>query len=73
MKSANKLYKESGSELPFKQWLQEQQEVGNLENHAEQKFSADGTTVTVANVDVRYILLAGALLVAGYYFYKKSK
>ena len=32
-KSANRLYKESGANMPFKEWLRQQQSVGNLEEH----------------------------------------
>ena len=39
--SANQLYKASGSEMSFKQWLKVNQEQGVLENH-EQMFNADG-------------------------------
>jgi len=41
MKSANQLYKESKSEMPFKDWLKTQQEDGVLENH-EKMFNANG-------------------------------
>lgn len=33
MSSANKLYKTSGSELPFKEWLRREQLKGNLDVH----------------------------------------
>lgn len=33
MISANQLYKQSNSQLPFKQWLKETQEKGILQNH----------------------------------------
>ena len=33
MISANQLYKESKSELPFKEWLKETQKKGILKNH----------------------------------------
>ena len=41
MKSANQLYKESKSQMPFKDWLKTQQEDGILENH-EKMFNANG-------------------------------
>ena len=41
IKSANQLYKESKTELPFKQWLKKKQNEGVLENH-EKMFNADG-------------------------------
>ena len=46
IKSANQQYKESGSEMPFKDWLQTQQQVGKLADH-EKMFSADGETEEV--------------------------
>ena len=39
--SANQLYKNSASELPFKEWLKTQQKVGVLDNH-EKMFNANG-------------------------------
>ena len=41
MKSANQLYKESKSEVPFRDWLKTQQEDGALDNH-EKMFNANG-------------------------------
>ena len=41
--SANQLYKASGSNLSFKDWLKDNQKQGVLENH-EQMFNADGET-----------------------------
>ena len=40
-KSANQLYKESKSEIPFKEWLHEEQKNGVLADH-EKMFNADG-------------------------------
>ena len=42
-KSANQLYKESKSELPFKEWLKHEQKIGTLQDH-ETMFNADGET-----------------------------
>jgi len=41
MKSANQLYRDSKSELPFKKWLKTQQSQGVLQNH-EKMFNANG-------------------------------
>jgi len=38
MKSANQLYKESGSNLPFKEWLIEEQKKGELDIHDRKAF-----------------------------------
>jgi len=73
MKSANQMYKESGSDLPFKEWLQNQQKRGTLADHQEKKFNADGTEVTVAGIDVKLLLLVAAVGVLGIYIYKSRK
>jgi len=41
IKSANQLYKESKSDLTFKEWLKTQQSIGALEDH-EKMFNANG-------------------------------
>ena len=46
MKSANQLYKESDTELPFKAWLNIQQKHGLLEKH-EKMFNASGNNKSV--------------------------
>ena len=59
MKTANQLYKESKSELSFKDWLKAEQVEGNLKDH-EAMFNADGkqeeekkpTTTKTAKVDL---------------------
>ena len=43
-KSANQLYKASGSELTFKEWLLSEQKNGALADH-EKMFNADGDEV----------------------------
>lgn len=73
MKSANQMYKESGSDLPFKEWLQSQQQRGTLADHREKKFNADGTQVTIAGIDVKVLLLVAAVGVLGIYIYKSRK
>lgn len=40
-KTANRLYKESGSDLSFKEWLKTEQDKGQLADH-EKMFNADG-------------------------------
>lgn len=53
IKSANQLYKESKSEVPFKEWLLTQQNVGKLDNH-NKMFNAEGNNDVedVENVEV---------------------
>jgi hypothetical protein len=41
MISANQLYKQSGSDKPFKVWLKENQDKGVLDNH-EKMYNANG-------------------------------
>lgn len=42
MISANKQYKESGSDLPFKEWLRREQLKGNLDVHKEKFLNVAG-------------------------------
>tara|TARA_R100000231_G_scaffold112229_2_gene83209 strand:+ start:161 stop:478 length:318 start_codon:yes stop_codon:yes gene_type:complete len=42
MQSANQLYKESGSELNFKEWLRREQLKGKLEVHQDKFLNIDG-------------------------------
>ena len=43
IKTANQRYKESKSQLPFKEWLSIEQDKGNLEKH-DKMLSASGDT-----------------------------
>jgi len=45
VRSANQLYKDSKSELPFKEWLKDEQKKGTLANH-EKMFNANGDTAS---------------------------
>ena len=42
MSSANKLYKSSGSELPFKEWLRREQLKGKLDVHHDKFLNMGG-------------------------------
>tara|TARA_R100001244_G_scaffold132247_1_gene107689 strand:+ start:635 stop:865 length:231 start_codon:yes stop_codon:yes gene_type:complete len=42
MTSANQLYKESGAELPFKEWLKREQLRGKLDVHEDHFLNAGG-------------------------------
>tara|TARA_R100001244_G_C5171163_1_gene131677 strand:- start:5903 stop:6130 length:228 start_codon:yes stop_codon:yes gene_type:complete len=42
MSSANQVYKQSGTELPFKEWLKREQLRGKLAVHEDQFYNADG-------------------------------
>ena len=50
MISANKQYKESGSNLPFKEWLKREQLKGNLEVHKDKFLNADGDDTTQSDM-----------------------
>ena len=50
MSSANKLFKESGSDLPFKEWLKREQLKGNLDVHKDKFLNADGDDDTPAEL-----------------------
>lgn len=53
MKSANQIYKESGSALPFKDWLIEEQKKGNMAIHDPKAFRnaiGDEKEVKVARI-----------------------
>jgi hypothetical protein len=76
MKTANQLYKESGSELPFKEWLNDQSKNGVLRDYStpqDKQLSADGLGVEIFGVNLKYILLGVALIGVGFYAYKKMK
>ena len=45
MSSANKLYKTSGSDLPFKEWLRREQLKGNLDVHHDSFLNMRGSRV----------------------------
>ena len=50
-KSANQLYKESESHLPFKEWLLNEQKNGALADH-EKMFNANGEEIEEDVIDV---------------------
>lgn len=49
IKSANQLYKESKSTLPFKEWLRIEQEKGNLQNY-EKMYNASGNNDEINSI-----------------------
>jgi hypothetical protein len=88
MLSANKLYKQSGSTLPFKDWLEREKNKGKFIPNVEamEKFyNADGSETTTTNDNeiskadyennqVTNRLIKTALIVAlGYFVYKTWK
>lgn len=50
IKSANQLYKESKSELPFKEWLRIEQDKGNLLNY-EKMYNASGNNDGINSIN----------------------
>tara|TARA_R110000751_G_scaffold11508_1_gene40456 strand:- start:855 stop:1085 length:231 start_codon:yes stop_codon:yes gene_type:complete len=66
--SANQKWKESGTDLPFKEWLTEQQEIGNLERE-ELKSPAPPENVKTLGVNRNWILVA-TIAAAAFLIYK---
>lgn len=77
MKSVNQQYKESGSDLSFRDWLNTKAEKGEIRKKVapkELQFSANGaTTIQLFGVDIKYILVGALLLTGGIIAYKKFK
>lgn len=71
--TANQQYKASGSKMPFKAWLKEQQRLGLIESHEAQMFYADGSDATIGGVNTRTIVMVALVAVAGYYIYSKMR
>jgi len=83
MKSANQLYKESNTTLPFKDWLNEQKSTGQLQQDTKKEevmynnaTEEKSTSVEVFGVDVKYIAI-GLLVIGaaymGYRYWKKRQ
>lgn len=77
MKSVNQQYKESGSDLSFRDWLNKQAENGAIrkkEAPKEMQFNAiGGASVQLFGVDVKYIIIGALLITGGIIAYKKYK
>ena len=71
--TANQKYKQSGSTMPFKSWLKEQQRLGLMQSHEAQAFYANGSEATVGGVSTKTVLLVLLVGVAGYYLYTTYK
>lgn len=76
MQSANQVYKQSGSDLPFKEWLKREQLRGKLDVHEDQFYNADaaheGSEVMGIGENIKPLLI-GALLGAGLVWYFKVR
>ncbi len=77
MKSVNQKYRESGSDMSFRDWLNSQAEQGAIKKKSEpneMQFSANGgTSVQLFGIDAKYLLIGTILLFGGYIAYKKFK
>jgi hypothetical protein len=77
MKSVNQRYRESGTDLSFRDWLNNQANEGAIKKRSEpseMKLSADGnTSIELFGVNVKYLLLGTLVLLGGYIAYKKYK
>jgi hypothetical protein len=75
MKTANQRYKESGSTMPFKQWLE--QEVQQRKEEIMQKsYNLTGDSrfdIKIFDVSIKWWLLGAALIGVGVYIYKSNK
>lgn len=77
MKSVNQKYRESGSDMSFRDWVNAQAEQGSIRKKFEPKemsFNADGqTSVQLFGIDIKYLLIGTLVLLGGYIAYKKFK
>lgn len=77
MKSVNQQYRESGSDLSFRDWLNKQADQGAIKKRFEPKetqFSANGnTSIQLFGIDAKYLLFGTLVLIGGYIAYKKFK
>jgi hypothetical protein len=83
MMSANKVYQQSGSSLSFKEWLEREKAKGMFipnANALEEFNNADGINTITETPEpnnnmamIRNVAIVGAIIIFGYYIYKKSK
>lgn len=80
MKSANQLYKESKTTMPFKDWLNEQKKSGKLNQKSEMEdvlyhnaTEEKSTSVEVFGVNLKYIAIGVLVIGAAYVGYKYWK
>jgi len=75
MKTANQRYKESGSTMPFKQWL-DQEVQQRKEDIMQKSYNATGDSsfdFNIFNVSIKWWLLGIAVIGTGIYIYKRNK
>ena len=77
MKSVNQQYRESGSDLSFRDWLNSQTEKGAITKKSEPKemqFNVIGdASVQLFGVDIKYLLIGALVITGGIIAYKKFK
>ena len=80
MKSANQLYKESNTNLPFKDWLNEEKRNGQLKEEVKKEqfmyqnaTEETNTSVEFLGVNVKYIVIGALVIGAAYMGYKYWK
>ena len=75
MKTANQRYKESGSTMPFKEWL-EQEVQKRKEDIMQKSYNTTGNSrfdINIFNVSIKWWLLGIAVIGTGIYIYKRNK
>ena len=75
MKTANQRYKESGSTMPFKQWL-DQEVQQRKEDIMQKSYNATGDSkfdINIFNVSIKWWFLGIAVIGTGIYIYKRNK
>lgn len=80
MKSANQLYKQSNSNKPFKEWLNEQKKNGSLNDNSQNQedmyqnaTDEKASKIEVFGVDIKYIAIGVLVLGAAYMGYRYWK
>jgi len=75
MTSANQTYKQSGSELPFKEWLKREQLRGKLDVHEDQFHNATGSANEASPVNFGLIkhIAIGAVIGFGVCWYMNKR
>lgn len=77
MKSVNQQYRESGSDLSFRDWLNKQAEQGAIKKKVapkEMQFNANGdTSIQFFGIDAKYLIIGALLITGGIIAYKKYK
>jgi hypothetical protein len=77
MKSVNQKYRESGSDLSFRDWINSQAEQGAVAKKSAPKetmLNANGSTsIELFGIDYKYLILGALVIAGGIIAYKKFK